>query len=342
MKESIRIVMEETGCDEGQAELALEQTANNIEKAIKTINSLLRHIMVIKGKFFSSVGNYYGILILILNIKDKYIIRQAVTVSHDPRVYEEDLDDNWYSFERKLYSLRLKEGSNQELSHQIEKKMNIRLHGDYHHNFFQLIKEDEKEEFSGLFRNIISELLPNEGDLVMRSRKEELNLMQFKELKNEVTLYDKRKSFKWFKGEDHSGVILIDTDIYLHNGERLPRGRIFPVEKLNRNDVIYSVLRDNRDIAYYIWRLLGGVSENEISPLSTIVMDKRYEDGKWKIFTKFGPGIMGKVEIPPKTRVMVLKLPYKNYIVNIVKKLFRIVAICIVFAMLFLVIKSRL
>ncbi len=335
MKESARIVMEETGCDEGQAELALQQTANNIEKAIKAINSLLRHIMVIKGKFFSSASNYYGIIILILNIKDKYIIRQAVTVSHDPRVYEEDLDDNWYSFERKLYSLRLKEGSNQELSHQIEKNMNIRLHGDYHHNFFQLVKEDEKEEFSRLFCNIISELLPNEGDLVIKLRKEELNLMQFKELKNEVTLYDKRKSFKWFKGEDHSGVILIDTDIYLHNGERLPRGRIFPVEKLNRNDVIYSVLRDNRDIAYYIWRLLGGVSENEISPLSTIVMDKRYEEGKWKIFTKFGPGIMGKVEIAPKTRVMVLKLPYKVRVNNISRIL--LIAGIILFSLLLII-----
>ena len=52
MQDKIALLMEETGCDRGEAELALELCGFELEAAVKAIPRLLKNILVLKGRFF--------------------------------------------------------------------------------------------------------------------------------------------------------------------------------------------------------------------------------------------------------------------------------------------------
>ena len=80
MQENIRLLMEETGCEVGEAELALELAENDLEKAIKTIGSLLRHIYAVKGKMIFREKNLYGLLLAVINTKTQGILRMSAVV----------------------------------------------------------------------------------------------------------------------------------------------------------------------------------------------------------------------------------------------------------------------
>ncbi len=75
MDEKILILMEETSCEQAEAELALELANYDLEKAIRTIRSILRNIIVIKGKFIIAENNLYGLFIMILNKRSETAIR---------------------------------------------------------------------------------------------------------------------------------------------------------------------------------------------------------------------------------------------------------------------------
>ena len=55
MKDKIELLMEETGCDRGEAELALEMCGFDLEEAVRQIPRLLNDICALKGKFWTTV-----------------------------------------------------------------------------------------------------------------------------------------------------------------------------------------------------------------------------------------------------------------------------------------------
>src|SRR5438105_117543 len=111
MDDKIRLLMEETGCDRGEAELALTVVGYDLERAISTIPSLLRHIVVLKAKFHVPTANLYGLFLIIADTKRKKLFRVKAVASYNPSLYETDITQDWYDFERKLYGFRLLEGA---------------------------------------------------------------------------------------------------------------------------------------------------------------------------------------------------------------------------------------
>jgi len=122
MRDSIRLVMEETGCDEGQAIVALESCNYDISKSISKIFDLLRDIVVIKGKFYTFGNHLYGMLTIIVDINHQRHLRTKALVTYNPKVYETELLQNWYEYEKKLYTARLVSGSIPDMTLNIETK----------------------------------------------------------------------------------------------------------------------------------------------------------------------------------------------------------------------------
>src|SRR5439155_6607012 len=98
--------MEETGCDQGEAELALEMCGYRVEEAVKTIARLLRNIVVIKGKFMHPDSSQFGLFLIILNIKALDLLRCRAVLSFNPEVYSVGLEKGWFEFEKFLYGCR--------------------------------------------------------------------------------------------------------------------------------------------------------------------------------------------------------------------------------------------
>ena len=305
MRESVKILMEETGCDEGQAELALHSTGDNLERAIKSINLLLKYIVVIKGKFVCNQTSIYGQFIVISHLHQKRVIRLGAIVTYDPAIYEGALDCKWRDFEKRLYADRLSEGCAQELIQKLEQNLNWQIASDYRKSFFQNLKDRNYEETTGILRSIINKSL-EDPQLKVEMDVEELNLSQFK-FPQESTIFPEG-GVKPSLNETGESVNRKESTIVL-NTELVTDGSSSSVEieKLRKNDLILVKILDSRDIAQYLCRLLGGCKGEEIIPLSTIVEEVREKGEQWVVRTRFSPGILGEVLVEKRATVKRLR-----------------------------------
>jgi hypothetical protein len=305
VRESVKILMEETGCDEGQAELALHSTGDNLERAIKSINLLLKYIVVIKGKFVCNQTSIYGQFIVISHLHQKRVIRLGAIVTYDPAIYEGALDCKWRDFEKRLYADRLSEGCAQELIQKLEQNLNWQIASDYRKSFFQNLKDRNYEETTGILRSIINKSL-EDPQLKVEMDVEELNLSQFK-FPQESTIFPEG-GVKPSLNETGESVNRKESTIVL-NTELVTDGSSSSVEieKLRKNDLILVKILDSRDIAQYLCRLLGGCKGEEIIPLSTIVEEVREKGEQWVVRTRFSPGILGEVLVEKRATVKRLR-----------------------------------
>jgi len=305
MRENVKILMEETGCDEGQAELALHSTENNLEKAIKSIDQLLRYIIVIKGKFICDQSNVYGQFIVISHLHQKRIVRLGAVATYDPVIYEGALNCKWRDFEKRLYADRLSEGCVHELIQKLEQNLNWQIASDYRKSFFQNLKDRNYKEITGILRSIISKSL-EDPQLKVEMDVEELNLSQFK-FPQESTIPSEGgvKPSLSEAGETvnrKESTIVLNTELVTDVSSSSVE-----IEKLRKNDLILVKILDSRDIAQYLSRLLGGCKGEEIVPLSTRVEEVREEGEQWTVRTRFSPGILGEALVEKRARVRRLK-----------------------------------
>jgi hypothetical protein len=305
MKENMKILMEETGCDEGQAELVLHSTGNNLEKAIKSIDLLLKHIVVIKGRFMCNQTNVYGQFIVISHLNQKRIIRLGALVIYDPSICEEQFDVKWRDFEKRLYAHRLSEGCLHELIQKLEQNLNWQIASDYRRSFFQNLKDRNYEEIIGIFQAVISKSL-EDTQVKVEMDVEELNLSQFK-FPQEPAI-PTETGVKPSLDQAAESVIRKESTIVLRTELVTDdSSSSIEIEKLRKNDLILVKISDSRDIAQYLARLLGGCKGEEVIPLSVILEEVREEGNQWVVRTRFSPGIVGEGLVKRKATVRRLK-----------------------------------
>jgi hypothetical protein len=92
LPDKIQLLMEEASCDRAEAELAMSLVGYDLEKAIRTIGTLLRHIVVVKGKFVEVHQNLHGLLLLIADTRREHFIRARAVVSYNPALFETGIE----------------------------------------------------------------------------------------------------------------------------------------------------------------------------------------------------------------------------------------------------------
>jgi hypothetical protein len=309
MKDKIQLVMEETGCDQEQAKLILESTHNDISKAIRIINSLLKNIVAIKGKFKCENINIYGLFFLISDIRQKTLLRAGALVTYNPAVYESDLGLHWYDFEKQLYALRLGEGSIQNLTQNLQHNLEISLTGEEDKDFFHYLRNLDTREIETVLLSEIKNVTGDEN-VVFNTAMEQLNLAQFKELKKEAE--DDLSEPYYEKEKEKDSTITLKVELVLDSS----RGT--PSKTLHKGDVVLAKIVDLRDIAQYLSKLLGGKQQDEIIPLPVPVDNVEIKDDRVIIKTRFSPGIMGKDIMAPEDKVQLVKA--KNPVLAFIKR----------------------
>lgn len=303
LPDKIQLLMEEASCDRAEAELAMSLVGFDLEKAIRTIGTLLRHIVVVKGKCVEADQNLHGLLLLIADTRRDHFIRARAVVSYNPALYETPLGQHWYDFERCIYAARLGEGALQQVSQELERSFLDRLEsrrGD----FFAALKSSDQGEIS---------VVLNDGLAVTFPRGVQ------SEFSPEVIDWNQFRRFP-LKGEERAGVEMSapNGDPLVENrphgaGETLrlqmalledPRG--IPVTEVRVGDRITVTLADGRDIAHYIAKLFGALNENGARPFDAPVETIRTEDGRVRLHVRLSAGILGLAEAPEQFRARVL------------------------------------
>ena len=180
MKDKIALLMQETGCAQGEAELALELCGYEVEKAVAAIPRLFQNIAVLKGKLRDDGETLYGLLLVILNLRDRSLMRARAVVSYNPAVYTADIEQGWFEFEKHLYACRLWDGSLQGLSQDLEKLLVTYFASQDSAAFFAETKAAESRASQFLHEVLAQHFTPGRLSLVLR--RDLLDMGQFQQI----------------------------------------------------------------------------------------------------------------------------------------------------------------
>ena len=283
--DNIALLMAETGCDQAEAELALEMCGYEVELAVKAIPRLLKNIVVLKGKFIAPELNQFGLLLVILNIKTRKLVRSRAVLSYNPAVYAVSLDRDWFEFEKHLYGCRLWEGSLQTESLEVEQSLA--------HHFRAGAAAGAKDDILSALKKLLR------GQAVELKLKEDvLDLGQFQSLRSDPAPAGKarRASQAW----KEQGLLILKVSL-----EEDPAG--IPAGELRAGDMVGAVIKDPRDIAQYLSKLFGGHSEAGPAPILAPVEAIEGDAAGLLARVRFSVGVCGDAVLPTDGRFKVVR-----------------------------------
>jgi len=261
MNDKIELLMEETGCDRGEAELALEMCGYEVEEAVRQIPRLLNDICALKGKFLRHAENQHGLFLVVLNLKSRKVLRARAVMSYDPAVCSIELDEDWFAFEKHLYGCRLWDGSLPAESLEVEQRLAAHFRAAEPGVFDRLRAAGPDESAAEAAAPLRAHF--RDQSLSVRLKKDILDLGQFQSLRKVPAPSAKR-------GKPESGVPLGEDLLILKiTLEEDPEG--VPAAELRAGDMVFARIVDGRDIAQYLARLFGGLTSSGPVPIEAPV-----------------------------------------------------------------------
>ena len=291
MKDKIKLLMEETGCERGEAELALEMCGYEVEEAVRRIPRLLRDICAIKGKFVLSAESRHGLFLVVLNLKSRAVLRSRAVLSYDPAAHAVSLDEDWFAFEKHLYGCRLWDGSLPQESLEVEQALAAAFRSA-EPALFERLREGAPDEAHAIAVEPLRRLFTR-GDLSLTVKKDILDLGQFQSLRKGPAPVARRTQRSPSPAED-----LLVLKIAL---EDEPEGT--PVEELRAGDMVWARITDKRDIAKYLARLFGGMTDGGPTPIEAPVEAIEASRDGWMARVRFSVGVCGDVDLEPGRRL---------------------------------------
>ncbi|MGM0568643.1 MAG: hypothetical protein ACQESB_05445 [Elusimicrobiota bacterium] len=258
---------------------------------------------ILKCRFKSDKAGIYGLFMFIFNIREDRILRVASVAGCNPEICESDINKNWFSFEKNLYSRRLKEGSLRGVTQRMEQALLKKLNDKKNVQFFQMYREENEKGIKDLFQSEIKEIIKfdtgQECEVDLKLKAQRLNLRQFRYLTESETIGEE---FTLFPGEKHN----IITQLAL-NSEivKAANTKIVRVEKIESGDMVFTKITDSRDIGIYLSHLLGARKGDSLIPLSVSVADVKNTKEGIEVIVRFGPGIVGRAIEDPRKKVSV-------------------------------------
>ncbi|MDE1976261.1 MAG: hypothetical protein KGI84_03245 [Elusimicrobia bacterium] len=288
MQDKIALLMEETGCDRAEAELALEMCGYDLEAAVKAVPRLFKSVLVVKGRFGVPENGRFGLVLAVLDVTDGTLLRARAVVSFNPAVYAVPLEQNWFAFEKSLYACRLWEGSLQAESLEVEKNLGVHFHQA--RNLERLVRGEDA--MAKAVSQVLQGLWPGKTASLKISQ-DLLDLGQFKSLQNEAGDWESKP-----RSSSRSQRSRIrEEDILVLNVRLEEDAGGLAAAALRSGDMVLAHITDGRDIAQYLSRLFGGYSED--GPVPILAPVEAVESGPEGVLVRvrFSPGVCGDAVI---------------------------------------------
>jgi len=302
IQDKIALLMEETGCERGEAELALEMCGYQVEEAVKAIGRLLRNIVVLKAKFLHSEQSQYGLFLVVLNLKSGVLLRARAVLSFNPAVCEVPLDKDWFEFEKALYGCRLWDGSLQGESLELEQRLSEHFRAASARSLERVETAPAEElaaELSGVLRGMFKS-----PALSLKLRKDILDLGQFQSLGSDGSSRPRgRPARSRLRAEE-----LLVLAIAL---EEDPRG--MAAGDLRAGDMVSARIVDPRDIAQYLAKLFGGHSQRgQVPILVPVEAIEAVAPSGVLARVRFSRGVCGDALVPRESRLKAVRVALRN------------------------------
>ena len=301
MEDKVGILVEETGCDSSEAELALQMAGYEVPKALSVLASRLRNILVLKIKFRDLSNPRFGLALAVANIKSGEVLRSRAVVSFNPVVYIRTLDGYWFEFEKDLYARRLWEGSLQSESLNLEQILSQYLR--------QVLAQKPLEVNASLALRVESELGIAFGRVLasskveVKAKAEILSLGEFNSLRIPMGEKIIRRRGAHRGGQEDHTVLKIGL-------EEDPLG--IPASEIKAGDMISAVISDSRDLAHYLWKIFGGYQDGVPTSVLAPVEAVEVVSSKILLRARFSLGVCGDASISLEKKIKAVRVLLKH------------------------------
>ena len=304
MRDKVQLLIEETGCDRGEAELALSMCGYEVEEAVRAIPRLLKNIVVLKGKFALTEADQYGLFLVILNTKSGVLVRSRAVLSYNPAVYTVSLEKDWFEFEKQLYACRLWEGSLPPESLELEQALALRFRGASPEDWERLGQEAAGhlgEQLSAALAPLFRGRAP-----ALKLQRDILDLGQFQSLRGDSgpAARPAGRSSRPLPRADELLVLRLSV-------EEDPKG--IAAANLRAGDMVSARIVDARDIAQYLAKLFGGHSEGGPTPiLVPVEAIEAVPTDRLLVRVRFSLGVCGDAEVATDAHIKAVRVALRH------------------------------
>ncbi len=270
--EKIKALMNDTGCEESEAKMALEFMGGNFNKAIAYVGMLLKFITAYKAKINIKNENIFGLIHIITNNRNLDLLRFSTVMSYNPVIYEQDIKVDWFSFEKEIYSYRLLNGVIENYTKTIDIKLREFVSGNLKDNKILTI-QDVKNTIETFFSG---------NDITVEIVAQELTLREYRKLPD----YFPEEFPKETVSGEYSSAIELETVIFEDSAGK-------KIEDLCNGDKVLAKITDSRDIAHYIGHLIGAKKEQNMIPMPAEVLNIEKKDNDYLVKLKYADLIFG-------------------------------------------------
>lgn len=244
MEDKIKLLMETTGCNQYEAELAYKSAKGNFVEALDFLNRVSPGLGIIKCKFIITERYIYGMFLIIYDVKQQSILTVSTLVSSNPVIYEFNLSSCWEDMERFIYSNRLEDWADVGLSNKLQEKILSLFEGGI---ITSDIRDDER------FKDIIKEVFSTDNYSMDIDFSTEAYKTQ--SITDTSTQQDLIKEIPLNK-------IVITLELIED-----PKHGV-AAKLLSEGDVVWVRVSDTRDIAEYLFSCMGGIIDGKVVPLA--------------------------------------------------------------------------
>ena len=295
-----QILINNYGVDQEFAEKLLEFTHQDVEGAIRILESSEKDVFVIKAKFISSKKMIYGALVIFFNYQSGLSEYLYCAVSSNNKLSRIKMDSDWHEFIMEMADNMSEEGADFDAASRIESEI---VSGDNVRYITTYFADRQNPDLVNLKRFLLSNLskvLLDTG-IVIKLVATNTDVFNFQ---NAVSRFTGGLKLKPKNGQKFTMLINMHIDPVLS-----PIGGT-DMEKITPNTKILIKIDDEREVVKYIQELIGAVDESGKGKAfwGKVVRIQYSRESENHIVTlEFGPGIYGSFVVGEKVRVQVNK-----------------------------------
>ncbi|MGQ9630094.1 MAG: hypothetical protein ACUVXI_07225 [bacterium] len=307
---NIRDLSERTGIAREYAEGVLRLMGDNIEDAVAMSEALDRAIYIIKGEVAGDDVKYLCTFLAAIDALKGQLEKLVVLVLKKEEAYRLNINQPWNELLDAMFAMKMGRGELPEMSYRLHSYLEQRAFANYMDQVVTDLKDEDEADLKELFEIWIREAIFGEETRVNLAV-ERITRLQYmgkeeewkKEREAQWQREEKRKEDiveRMLEGEDV--LIVMKSEMILDPVEGLL------VNDLQRDDVVIVNVRDEREEAQYMARLLNKQDEDVLLPLPATVIGKEEEEtGRYVVVFNFGPGVYGKAIGEANTKVKGVK-----------------------------------
>ena len=307
----VKELMYSSGADEKLSTLLVEFTGGDVEGARKIVEAMPKNYIAIKIRYMAHKTHYYGVILMVADIKQKIFENIFLVVDRKTSASQIDSTLKYEEFKGKIIHYIREQDPDMDMTGRLREAIEK---DDFREKVFLRLTKDDKfdtEQLKVVFVELIYRIM-TEQNCALKIETEGVDLFRIHKsnykyhvkkdgIENKANI-DKTNETEPLKEEIHIRNISL---VLLKIESVLSPVTGIPANELQVGDEILVKIIDERDIGDYLAKLLSGKKQGEPVPIPAAIteINKQEETENLMVMVQFGPGIAGKMIIPPEVKI---------------------------------------